>query len=119
MVAMMIGLVPEVNRAFSAGAFGVPLVLGRCPRLTVNTAPLALKQLPESVSRAIGESGALTPRQQRSWRRSIELPLIPRANIRFSQSDDRDGYRTLGQYSSAVTSHFRYRHANGLPVRNK
>jgi hypothetical protein len=47
---MMIGLVPEVNRAFSAGAFWVPLVLGRCPRLTVNAAPLALKQIPESVS---------------------------------------------------------------------
>jgi hypothetical protein len=58
-----------VNRAFSAGAFGVPLVLGRCPRfatanpscggLTVNAAPLALKQLPESVSRAIDESARL------------------------------------------------------------
>ena len=38
-----------MNRAFSAGAFGVPLVLGRCPRLTVDAAPLALKQLSERV----------------------------------------------------------------------
>jgi hypothetical protein len=39
---------PEVNRAFSAVAFWVPLVLGRCPRLTINTAPLALRQIPET-----------------------------------------------------------------------
>jgi hypothetical protein len=29
---MMIGLVPEVNRAFSAGAFGVPFNPGALPQ---------------------------------------------------------------------------------------
>src|SRR6266478_10234370 len=33
MAPMMIDLVPEVNRAFSAGVFFIPQILGRCPRL--------------------------------------------------------------------------------------
>jgi hypothetical protein len=43
---------------------GIIGFLGRCPRLTVNAAPLALKQLPDpTFRRAIGESGQLTPHQ--------------------------------------------------------
>ena len=34
----------EVNRAFSAELFGVPRILGRCPRLALNAAPLALNR---------------------------------------------------------------------------
>jgi hypothetical protein len=44
MVRMMIGLVPEVNRAFSANQIFLTKTLGRCPRLAMNAAPLALKQ---------------------------------------------------------------------------
>ena len=36
---------PMVNRAFSAGGFAFPRILGRCPRLAVNVAPLALTVL--------------------------------------------------------------------------
>jgi len=38
MAHMMIEFVQQVNRAFSAGAFFVPRILGRCPRLAVNRA---------------------------------------------------------------------------------
>jgi hypothetical protein len=41
---MMIELAPEVNRAFSARASGVPGILGRCPRLAHEMAPLALSR---------------------------------------------------------------------------
>jgi hypothetical protein len=30
-----------VNRAFSAGNFRIPTILGRCPRVSMNVAPLA------------------------------------------------------------------------------
>jgi hypothetical protein len=59
----MIEFVREVNRAFSAGAFFVPRILGRCPRLAVNCAfgaklaPVArIASLPR---RSLGGSGRL------------------------------------------------------------
>ncbi len=50
---MMYRTWPEVNRAFSAGAFWVPRILGRCPRLAVNAAPLALSNPVTQVDRPI------------------------------------------------------------------
>jgi len=35
--------VPQVNRAISADAFAVLQILGRCHRLPLNAAPLALR----------------------------------------------------------------------------
>jgi hypothetical protein len=34
-----------VIRAFSAGPFCIPIILGRCPRRSMNAAPLARKKL--------------------------------------------------------------------------
>jgi hypothetical protein len=39
---MMIEPASRVNRAFSAGDFGISRILGRCPRLEMTGAPLAL-----------------------------------------------------------------------------
>ena len=36
--------VPQVNRAISADAFAVLQILGRCPGLPLNAAPLALRR---------------------------------------------------------------------------
>jgi predicted transcriptional regulator len=41
MTRMMIERAPEVNRAFSAGHVVFTKILGSCPRLPVNAAPLA------------------------------------------------------------------------------
>jgi len=61
-----------------------PKILGKCPRLALNTAPLGLKRyflayLP-GVSQATGGISPLTLRQQRSWRRgssSAYFALLP------------------------------------------
>jgi hypothetical protein len=42
---MMIELLPEVNRAFSAGGWGVPRILGRCPSLEGECCALGAKHV--------------------------------------------------------------------------
>jgi len=48
MAHMMIEFVREVNRAFSASAFFVPRILGRCPRLATAN-PFRLRTNPSYV----------------------------------------------------------------------
>ena len=52
---------------------GIIGFLGRCPRLTMNAAPLALRRFflfadPKAFRGAIDESGPLTPHQHRFWK---------------------------------------------------
>ena len=47
------------------------------------------------------------------------LRLTPRVSIGFSQGDDGDGYRTLGQYFSAMPSPLLIRICYRMAVRDK
>jgi hypothetical protein len=60
----------EMNRAFSADILGKPRILGRCPRLAMNAAPVALTDA--------------------GWK-----TLIPCGKIDLDQFDSRLGLRSL------------------------
>jgi hypothetical protein len=47
-------IVRKVKRAFSAGPFLTRFILGRCPRLPLNAAPLALNGFPNLSQRTFG-----------------------------------------------------------------
>src|SRR5436190_16299450 len=74
---------PGMNRAFSA-ALGVALVLGRCPRLFMNIAPLALKRLvisSISAKGAISSKPGASPQRLERIETSAESAVQPRKAI--------------------------------------
>src|SRR5207249_11374182 len=67
-----------MNRAFSAGGLALPEFLGRCPRLVMNAAPLALNRYVCSAKRLLWRD--VLPHVQDSPRRvSRASSLYPRA----------------------------------------
>jgi len=100
---MMIGLVPEVNRAFSA-KFSLPDP-GALPQARGECCALGARQMFLRSPTAFREDQARLHHVNSDLGDAVPiLRLTPRVSIGFSQGDDGDGYRTLGQYFSAMPS---------------
>src|SRR5438552_3242000 len=99
---MPFGELPEVNRAFSAGAFGAPQILGRCPRLSVNVAPLARNTHSKTLKYAAGTfAGSAVTVSCRKAQQAVALRTQQRHSKRFacrSSHHVRSQRRTISIY---------------------